>query len=582
MRRWSLLDNLLQQAIPVAKWVENFTDWLTKTFAGLFSFVQTIGQVIMDTITNTLLFIPPLLFIVLLAIAAFFLSKKKPGLTILTFFGLLFIYNQGLWNDLMNTVTLVLLASLVSIVIGIPLGILMAKSEKANTIVSPILDFMQTMPAFVYLIPAVAFFGIGMVPGVFASVIFALPPTVRMTNLGIRQIPSELVEASDSFGGTGKQKLFKLELPLAKGTIMAGINQTMMLALSMVVTASMIGAPGLGRGVLSALQQAQVGNGFVNGLALVILAIIIDRFTQKLNAPKKDRKRNLDPAAKKKQKWITGGVVAVIVALIFGSTFAGSHASNKGTIHLSYVEWDTEVASTNVIAEVLKEEGYDVKLTPLDMTVMWQSVANGETDGMVAAWLPHTHQAQYAKYKNQVENLGENLSGAKLGIVVPSYMDVNSIEDLSDQANKQIIGIEPGAGVMKAADKTQAAYPNLKDWTVESSSSGAMTVALGKAIKNKEPIVITGWSPHWMFAKYDLKYLADPKGTMGGAETINTMVRKGLKEDQPEAYKILDKFHWEQKDMEEVMLAVHDGKDPAQAAKEWVKNNPDKVNEWVK
>ena len=135
---------------------------------------------------------------------------------------------------------------------------------------------------------------------------------------------------------------------------------------------------------------------------------------------------------------------------------------------------------------------------------------------------------------------------------------------------------------MKAADKTQAAYPNLKDWTVESSSSGAMTVALGKAIKNKEPIVITGWSPHWMFAKYDLKYLADPKGTMGGAETINTMVRKGLKEDQPEAYKILDKFHWEQKDMEEVMLAVHDGKDPAQAAKEWVKNNPDKVNEWVK
>lgn len=158
-----MLDNLLQQAIPVAKWVENFTDWLTKTFAGLFSFVQSIGQIIMDTITNTLLFIPPLLFIVLLAVAAFFLSKKKPGLTILTFFGLLFIYNQGLWNDLMNTVTLVLLASLVSIVIGIPLGILMAKSEKANTIVSPILDFMQTMPAFVYLIPAVAFFGIGMV-----------------------------------------------------------------------------------------------------------------------------------------------------------------------------------------------------------------------------------------------------------------------------------------------------------------------------------------------------------------------------------------------------------------------------------
>lgn len=576
------MDKVLQQAIPVAKWVEGLTDWLTATFAGLFSFVQTVGQALMDLITNTLLFIPPLLFILLLTAAAFLISRKRPGLTILTFFGLLFIYNQGLWSDLMNTVTLVLLASLVSVVIGIPLGILMAKSEKANTIVSPILDFMQTMPAFVYLIPAVAFFGIGMVPGVFASVIFALPPTVRMTNLGIRQIPSELVEASDSFGGTARQKLFKLELPLAKGTIMAGINQTMMLALSMVVTASMIGAPGLGRGVLSALQQAQVGNGFVNGLALVILAIIIDRFTQKLNAPKKDRPAATDPASKTKKKWVTIAAVAAVLGLVFTSNFAGSHASNKGTIHLSYVEWDTEVASTNVVAEALRQEGYNVKMTPLDMTVMWQSVANGETDGMVAAWLPGTHKAQYDKYKNQVENLGENLSGAKLGLVVPSYMDVNKIEDLSDQANKQIIGIEPGAGVMKAADKTKAAYSNLSDWSVESSSSGAMTVALGKAIKNKEPIVITGWSPHWMFAKYDLKYLEDPKGTMGGSETINTMVRKGLKKDQPEAYKILDKFHWDKEDMEEVMLAIHDGKDPQQAAQEWIKENQSKVAEWAK
>ena len=186
----------------------------------------------------------------------------------------------------MNTVTLVLLASILSIIIGVPIGILMAKSKTANAIFKPILDFMQTMPAFVYLIPAVAFFGIGMVPGVFASLIFATPPTVRFTNLGIRQVPKELVEASDAFGSTGAQKLFKVELPMAKSTIMAGINQTVMLALSMVVIASMIGAPGLGREVLSSLQRAQVGTGFVAGLGIVILAIIIDRLTQNINKKK--------------------------------------------------------------------------------------------------------------------------------------------------------------------------------------------------------------------------------------------------------------------------------------------------------
>ncbi|RXS47019.1 ABC transporter permease subunit, partial [Streptococcus pyogenes] len=185
----------------------------------------------------------------------------------------------------------------------------MAKNATVRQIVNPILDFMQTMPAFVYLIPAVAFFGIGMVPGVFASVIFALPPTVRFTNLAIRDIPTELIEASDAFGSTGKQKLFKVELPLAKNTIMAGVNQTMMLALSMVVTGSMIGAPGLGREVLSALQHADIGSGFVSGLALVILAIVLDRMTQLFNSKPQEKAK-----AGKTNKWI--GLAALAVFLI--------------------------------------------------------------------------------------------------------------------------------------------------------------------------------------------------------------------------------------------------------------------------
>ncbi|ALS38600.1 glycine betaine/proline transport system substrate-binding protein [Enterococcus rotai] len=566
--------------LPVASWVETITEWMTNTFSGVFSFFQSTGQSLMDGITSLLVAIPPVLFIIILTAIAFFISNKKIGLSLFTLIGLLFIYNQNLWTDLMSTVTLVLLSSVVSIVIGVPLGILMAKSNKAQSIITPILDFMQTMPGFVYLIPAVAFFGIGMVPGVFASVIFALPPTVRFTNLGIRQVPKELVEASDSFGSTGWQKLFKLELPLAKNTIMAGVNQTTMLALSMVVIASMIGAPGLGRGVLSALQRAQVGNGFVNGVALVILAIIIDRFTQNLN------KKKSTPAKSKlsKKQKIGGTAVAIvaIIALIAGSTLFSSAKNEEKNISLSYVEWDTEVASTHVIGEVLKDVGYNVSLTPLDNAIMWESLSKGETDAMVAAWLPGTHGEQYKQYKNKVDDLGENLKGAKLGIVVPQYMDVNSIEDLKDQAGKKITGIEPGAGVVAAAEKTQKAYNNLSDWSVETSSSGAMTVALGQAIKNKEEIVITGWSPHWMFAKYDLKYLEDPKGTMGKEETIHTMARKGLEKENPEAYNILKNFHWTKEDMESVMLEINNGTEPTQAARDWIDSHSKEVAEWKK
>ncbi|KGR77855.1 ABC transporter permease [Ureibacillus manganicus] len=269
--------------IPVADSVEDAMDLLTDTFAGFFDVIKKSGKFSMEFVTDFLVMIPPVLFILIIAAIAFFATKRKFGLAIFSIVGLLFIYNQGLWEELMNTITLVLFSSVIAVIIGIPLGILMSKSKVAETIIQPLLDFMQTMPGFVYLIPAVAFFGIGVVPGVFASIIFALPPVVRFTNLGIRQVPKELVEAADSYGSTGWQKLYKVELPIARPTIMAGVNQTVLLSLSMVVIASMIGAPGLGRNVLSALQQAKVGNGFVAGISLVILAIIVDRLTQSFN-----------------------------------------------------------------------------------------------------------------------------------------------------------------------------------------------------------------------------------------------------------------------------------------------------------
>ena len=268
--------------IPIADWVDKIVDWITSTFAFIFNPIRNEFGEFMEWTADILSDIPVVIVIILVVVGAYFITGRKFGLATFSFFGLLLVYNQGLWSELMSTFTLVLIASLLSVIIGVPIGIIMSKSKAFESIMLPILDFMQTMPAFVYLIPAVVFFSIGMVPGVFASLIFATPPTVRFTNLGIRQVSTELVEAAEAFGSTAFQRLFKVELPMAKATIMAGINQTVMLSLSMVVIASMIGAPGLGRPVLSALQRADAGTGFVAGISIVILAIIMDRFTQNI------------------------------------------------------------------------------------------------------------------------------------------------------------------------------------------------------------------------------------------------------------------------------------------------------------
>ncbi|WP_455379844.1 ABC transporter permease, partial [Acidihalobacter prosperus] len=206
--------------------------------------------------------------------------KGAWGLMVFAVLGLLLILNLGYWSALMETLALVIAAEVMVVVIGLPLGILGGRSDIANRLMRPLLDIMQTMPAFVYLVPAVIFFGLGLVPGVISTVIFALPPLIRLTTLGIRQVPHELVEASNSFGATWWQMLIKVQLPSALPSIMAGVNQSIMLGLSMVVISAMIGAGGLGNVVLQGITQLDVGKGFVGGLAVVILAIILDRITQ--------------------------------------------------------------------------------------------------------------------------------------------------------------------------------------------------------------------------------------------------------------------------------------------------------------
>lgn len=274
----------LGKPLPIGEIVSNAVNYLTEHYATAFNAVTYGVHYLITGLKNGLLAIPPFLFIAIIAALAIWLSnwrrKGAWGLGAFVVLGLLLVLNLGYWAALMETLALVLAAEIMVIIIGLPLGILGGRSELADRIMRPLLDIMQTMPAFVYLVPAVIFFGLGLVPGVISTVIFALPPLIRLTTLGIRQVPKELVEAANSFGCTWWQMLVKVQLPSAMPSIMAGVNQSIMLGLSMVVIAAMIGAGGLGNVVLQGITQLDVGKGFVGGLAVVILAIILDRITQ--------------------------------------------------------------------------------------------------------------------------------------------------------------------------------------------------------------------------------------------------------------------------------------------------------------
>lgn len=266
--------------IPVGAAVETVVTWLLDHAGFLFAWLDDRIYALVVGVETILSWLPFWLFLLLAVALAWKMAGR--GLALFTLLGFPLIYNLGLWTASLQTLSLIVTAQLITVVVGVPLGVFMAKNDIIDQVMRPILDFMQTMPAFVYLIPAVMFFSLGRVPGVIATIIFATPPMVRLTALGIRQVPADLIEAGQAFGSTSMQMLWNVQLPHAIPTILAGLNQSIMLALSMVVISAMIGAGGLGSAVLRGVQRVQVGVGFESGLAVVILAIYIDRLTQSL------------------------------------------------------------------------------------------------------------------------------------------------------------------------------------------------------------------------------------------------------------------------------------------------------------
>lgn len=287
-----------------------------------------------------------------------------------------------------------------------------------------------------------------------------------------------------------------------------------------------------------------------------------------------------------KKHWGKGLALILMLSLVLAGCASGGQAKG-GKISLAYVAWDSEIASTHVVKHILQDKlGYEVEMLQVDAGPMWTGVADGSADAMVAAWLPVTHASYFEKNESKIEDLGSNLEGTKLGLVVPSYMDIQSIEDLSKDevgaaVDYKVIGIEPGAGIMMSTEKALEDY-GLKDkWNLVESSSAAMATELQKAYDKQEPIIITGWTPHWMFAKMDLKYLDDPKNVYGDEEQIHTIARKGLKDDEPKAYQFLDQFQWTPEDMAEVMVDIQEGTSPDDAAVKWIEANDAKVQEWL-
>ncbi|ABN75963.1 glycine betaine/proline transport system permease protein [[Luteovulum] sphaeroides subsp. megalophilum] len=267
---------LTDHKLPVGRWSKMGFDWLNANGGPFFNLISRMMQAVIDAMLNVLDAAPPLLVIAILAALAWFLQRNW-RVTALVVAGFAFILNQGYWDETMQSLTLIVLACVTCMAIGVPLGIAAAHRPRLYQAMSPVLDLMQTLPTFVYLIPAIVFFGLGMVPGLIATVIFVLPAPIRLTHLGIASTPMALKEAATAFGATPRQRLWKVELPYAFPQIMTGLNQTIMLSLSMVVIAALVGANGLGVPVVRALNTVNTALGFESGFIIVVVAIVLDR-----------------------------------------------------------------------------------------------------------------------------------------------------------------------------------------------------------------------------------------------------------------------------------------------------------------
>lgn len=588
--------------LHLGAWADSTVDFLQRHLSWLFDAISTLVSGLYDGIDAVLSAPAPLLFAGILALAAWWLRGLLAGL--LAFAGFALVDSVALWDEAMSTLSLVLVATLVTLVFALPLGVWASRSDRVSATLRPVLDFMQTMPAMVYLIPGIIFFGVGVVPGIIATIIFSLPPGVRMTELGIRQVDAELVEAAEAFGTTPRDTLLRVQLPLALPTIMAGVNQVIMLGLSMVVIAGMVGGGGLGGAVYRAIGNVDIGLGFEAGVSIVILAMYLDRMTGALGRQVSPLgRRALDKARLSAtgaaRLWshrpqpayaITGAVVLALVAggmSTFGSADesgpAGADDIGKGrTVSIGYIPWDEGIASTFLWKELLERRGFKVDARQLEAGALYTGLAGGQLDFQTDAWLPVTHAQYWEKYGNKLEDLGSWYGPTSLELAVPSYMkDVRSLADLKGKSGEfkgRIIGIEPSAGEMSILkDKVLGQYGLDGEYELVDGSTPGMLAELKRAYEKKEPVAVVLWSPHWAYSSYQLTKLEDPKGAWGKGDGIHTLARKGFAADEPKVAEWLRTFKLTEAQLtglEAMIQETGKGKEQ-QAVRAWLKDHPE-------
>ncbi|WOX08449.1 ABC transporter permease/substrate binding protein [Streptomyces sp. N50] len=589
--------------LPLGDWVDSGVDWLLAHMSWLFDAIKTVVEGMYDGINAVLTAPEPLLLAGIFAVIAWWLRGLVAG--VLAFAGFLLIDSLDLWDRAMSTLALVLVATVIALVISIPLGIWAARSRTVSAVVRPALDLLQTMPSMVLLIPAILFFGLGTSAGVIATLIFALAPGVRMTELGIRQVDAELVEAAEAFGTSPRDTLLRVQLPLALPTIMAGINQVIMLGLSMVVIAGMVGTGGLGGAVNEAIGQLDIGFGFEAGVGIVVLAIYLDRMTSALGtqiSPLGRRAAAKARASDGAKLWnyrprpafaVIGVVVLALVASgigVFGSS-SGSKATaandvGKGkNITIGYIPWDEGIASTFLWKEILEERGYKVTTTQYAAGPLYTGLATGQVDFQTDSWLPTTHAEYWKKYGKQLDDLGSWYGSTSLELTVPSYVkDVNTLADLKTHASEfggKITGIEPSAGMMGLLKTKVLKEYGLQGYDVVDGSTPAMLAELKRAYAKKQPIVVTLWSPHWAYSDYKLKKLKDPKNAWGKGDAVHTLSRKGFAEDNPDVGKWLKDFKLTESQLTGLEAQIQkSGKGGEQdAVRTWLKQHPGLVDQ---
>ncbi|GAA2554230.1 MULTISPECIES: ABC transporter permease/substrate binding protein [Streptomyces] len=592
--------------IPLGDWVNSAVDWLLANVTWLFDFFKAVFTGAYDGVNTVLQAPEPLLLAGIFAVIAFWLRGTFAG--VLTFAGFAFLDSLELWEDSMVTLSLVIVATVIALVVSVPVGIWAARSDRVSALVRPVLDFMQTLPAMIYLIPAILFFGTGPAPGIVATLIFALAPGVRMTELGIRQVDKELVEAAEAFGTTPRNTLLRVQLPLALPTVMAGVNQVIMLGLSMAAIAGMVGTGGLGGAVIEAIGQLNIGLGAESGIAIVILAIYLDRMTSALGtqvSPLGRRAAAKARAAQGMRIWsyrprpqvaVIGVVVLALVAggmSVFGGngggtdTTAGDRNVGDGKkVTIGYIPWDEGVASTFLWKEILERRGFEVEARQFEAGPLYTALAQGNIDFQTDAWLPTTHEPYMKKYGDRLDDLGAWYEETSLELTVPAYMeDIDSLEDLRGEASAfggKITGIESSAGMMGLLkSKVLKEYGLDEEYEVVDSSTPAMLAELKRAYSKKEPVVVTLWSPHWAYSDYDLKKLKDPKGTWGEGDGVHTLSRKGFAGDHPLVGKWLKDFSMTEKQLTSLEAEINKaGKGRQQdAVRAWLKDNPGVVDE---